>query len=284
MDSNNRGEERREQREKWREERRRFRDEIRGRYPGHLSGSGRIWTGVLLLLIGAAAILKLEFFPELAWLYDWPTILIIVGLFIGIRHNFRGVAWFILMLIGGIFLVRHNFPDLLMYQYLWPIALIVLGLFFIFKPRRRNWHWREYVDEEKKTDDSGVFVKVDAGVTGTSESAATDEEVVDSTSVFGGSKKKVLSKNFKGGDIVNIFGGTEIDLSQADINGEVKLELTQMFGGTKLIIPGNWKLIVKNAAILGGIEDKRPNQPFDPGKVLILTGTSIFGGIEIRSY
>ena len=96
--------------------------------------------------------------------------------------------------------------------------------------------------------------------------------------------KKIFSKNFKGGEIVNIFGGTEIDLSQADINGEVRLELTQMFGGTKLIIPGSWKLIVKNAAILGGIEDKRPNQPLDPNKILILTGTSMFGGIEIRSY
>ena len=261
------------QREKWREERQRFRDEVRERY-GHHSASGRVWTGVLLLLIGAAALIKLEFFPEIAWLYDWPVILIIIGLFIGVRHNFRGVAWFILILIGSIFLVKHNFPDLINTRYLWPVALMLVGLFFIFKPRRRSWQWRE-VGEEKKTADNSEPV-IDGEL--------SDEEVMDSTSIFGGSKKKVLSKNFKGGDIVNIFGGAEIDLSQADIHGEVELELTQMFGGTKLIIPGNWKLIVKNAAILGGIEDKRPNQPFDPNKVLILTGTSMFGGIEIRSY
>ena len=238
------------------------------------SGSGRVWTGVFILLIGVVALLKVALFPIPAWVFTWPMLLIVLGLFSGVRHNFRGGFWFVLMLIGGIFLAEKIYPDFLMRQYLWPIALIILGLFFIFKPRRRNWHWREFTDE-KKTDSTTI---VDDS------SAETDEELVDSTSVFGGAKKKVLSKNFKGGDIVNIFGGTEIDLSQADINGEARLELTQIFGGTKLIIPANWKLIMKNAAILGGIEDKRPNQPFDPNKVLILTGTSMFGGIEIRSY
>jgi len=275
MDSNNWREERRAQREKWREDRHRFRDEIRERYHHRYSGGGRVWMGVFFLIIGAVALLKVALFPMPAYVFTWEMFLIALGLFMGIRHNFRGGAWFILMLIGGVFLVRDFFPDLVMYKYLWPAALILLGLFFIFKPRRRDWHWKEYGDEKKTGDDTAPVIDG---------SAVTDEEIVDSTSVFGGSKKKVLSKNFKGGDIVNIFGGTEIDLSQADINGEVRLELTQIFGGTKLIIPGNWKLIIKNAAILGGIEDKRPNQPFDPNKVLVLTGTSMFGGIEIRSY
>jgi predicted membrane protein len=273
MDSNNWNEERRVEKEKWREQRRQIRDDIRERYHMQHSGSGRVWTGVFLLLIGIAALIKLEFFPQIAWLYDWPVILIIIGLFIGIRHNFRGGAWFVLILIGSIFLIRHNFPDLIMYKYLWPAALIILGLFFILKPRRRDWHDKK--PEEGTRKDSTSFG-------GSTESI--DEEMIDSTSVFGGTKKKILSKNFRGGDITNIFGGTEIDLSQADINGEARLDLTQIFGGTKLIIPANWKLIMKNAAILGGVEDKRPNQPYDPNKVLILTGTSMFGGIEIRSY
>ena len=274
MDSNNRRDERREQREKWREERHRFRDEIRERYQGRYSGSSRVWMGLIFLLIGIAAILKLEFFPEIAWLYDWPVILIILGLFIGIRHNFRHASWFILMLIGGVFLVKHNFPDLIMYKYLWPAALIALGIFFILKPRRNDLHWKGDDGDEKKT----------GSAIADGNAAATDEELIDSSSVFGGTKKKIFSKNFKGGEIVNVFGGTEIDLSQSDINGEARLDLTQIFGGTKLIIPANWKLTMKNTAILGGIEDKRPNQPYDPNKVLILTGISMFGGIEIRSY
>src|SRR5262245_28353223 len=94
MDSSNWKEQRREERQRWREERWKMRQEIREHY--HNSGSGRIWIGVLLLIIGIAALMKLQFFPEIAWLYDWPVILIILGLFIGARHNFRGGAWFIM--------------------------------------------------------------------------------------------------------------------------------------------------------------------------------------------
>jgi hypothetical protein len=49
-------------------------------------------------------------------------------------------------------------------------------------------------------------------------------------------KKKHLTKNFKGGQVFNVFGGVEIDLTQSDIDGIVLLDITQVFGGTKLII------------------------------------------------
>jgi hypothetical protein len=51
-------------------------------------------------------------------------------------------------------------------------------------------------------------------------------------------------------------------------------------------VPSNWLVKPQIAAVFGGVEDKRSvqNAVFDPNKVLILDGTSIFGGIEIRSY
>jgi predicted membrane protein len=112
------------------------------------------------------------------------------------------------------------------------------------------------------------------------------EDFIDSTSIFGGIKKNIISKNFKGGDITNIMGGSEIDLTQADIHGTVRIDLTQVFGGTKLIVPSNWQVKAQMAAIFGGVEDKRSiqNTALDPNKILLLDGTSIFGGIEIRSY
>ncbi len=278
----------REQRRKWREEKRKMKDEWRSAFynrRGYMTGGmyshGRIWTGLFILIIGVIALLKVSNIipPGWSWIYTWPVFLIGLGLFIGIRHRFFGYTWLILMLIGGAFLVDHLNPDMEMHRYTWPAILIVLGLFFIFRPHRR-WHWEE--DEKKNSSDSGLPPDpvINPG------DIDSNDAYVYATSVFGGVKKNVLSKNFKGGDIVNVFGGTELNLSQADINGEAVIEMTTIFGGTKLIVPSNWTVKSDAAVIFGGIEDKRPMPAMNEssGKTLILKGTVIFGGVDIKNY
>ena len=249
-------------------------ERIHNRYA---SGNGRIWTGLFLLLIGTAALLKSVFVPTLPeWLFSWQMLLIILGLFIGVRHNFSTGPWFILILLGSVFLLNEFYPDLIERRYIWPVALIAIGAFLIFKPRRHNWQWKEH---------QGVEGEPTAPLQGIDHSAV-DLDVLDSTSVFGGTKKTIFSKNFKGGDIVNIFGGAEINLTQADVQGTAVLELTQIFGGTKIVVPPHWDIKPDMAAIFGGIDDKRmiQNTVIDRNKVLVIKGTSIFGGVEIKSF
>jgi len=230
-------------------------------------------------------------------MWSWAVLLIAMGLFIGIRHNFRSPAWFIMMVVGGVVLIKSDefaryFPGLNV-NHIWPLALIILGLFFILRPHRRHRYLHDYVND--KVDSKIAETNTthgepgDAKVNPASDQAAQSiwsEDFIDSTSIFGGVKKNIISKNFKGGDITNIMGGSEIDLTQADIKGTVRIDLTQVFGGTKLIVPSNWQVKAQMAAIFGGVEDKRSiqNTSLDPNKILILDGTSIFGGIEIRSY
>ena len=110
-------------------------------------------------------------------------------------------------------------------------------------------------------------------------------DVLDVASVFASTRKVVISKNFKGGEIVSVFAGTEINLSQADFTGPVKIEAVAVFGGMKLIVPANWEIRSETAVIVGGIEDNRePAAVTHPDKVVILEGVVIFGGIEINSY
>ena len=208
-----------------------------------------------------------------AWVFDWHMGLIAFGLFIGIRHNFRGGAWLILLLVGGIFLLKDIFPEF-SFKTIWPIVLIVVGAFIILRPRRR---WK--FDGTKRTEGaSDSFFSEDVDY--------TKDDFVDSTSIFGGAKKIIISKNFKGGDLVNIFGGTELDLSQADFTGIAAIELTTIFGGTKLLVPSNWSVKSEAVTIFGGIEDKRRMQQItEPTeKILLIRGTVIFGGIEIKSF
>ncbi|HEX6891115.1 MAG TPA: hypothetical protein VF141_10480, partial [Chryseolinea sp.] len=83
------------------------------------------------------------------------------------------------------------------------------------------------------------------------------------------------------------FGGVEINLTQADITGRVPIEIVQIFGGTKLIVPSHWKIDTEEVvSVFGGLNDKRQvqNTVMDPSKVLVLKGTTFFGGIDIKSF
>ena len=81
------------------------------------------------------------------------------------------------------------------------------------------------------------------------------------------------------------MGGSEINLSQADINGTVVIDITQIMGGTKLIVPPNWEIRSNITSVFGNVEDKRQKERImNPEKVLVIDGTSLFGGIEIKNY
>src|SRR5690606_32667996 len=72
-------------------------------------------------------------------------------------------------------------------------------------------------------------------------SAFTEDDYVKITSVFGDVRRMVLSKNFLGGEVVNIFGGSDINLIQADIKRPVVIDIFQLFAGSKIIVPSHWK-------------------------------------------
>jgi predicted membrane protein len=242
-------------------------------------GNGHIWTGIFILLVGVAALLKTSI-PDLPyWIFSWQMFLIALGLFIGFKHGFRGGAWLILIMVGTAFLLRDIFPDLAIRRYIWPVLLIGIGAFLIIRPRRKSWEQCAWNEKKNTGSQSGSSILSDA-------ETWSQDDFVDSTSIFSGDKKNILSKNFKGGDIVNIFGGTELNLSQADIQGKVTIEITTIFGGTKLVVPANWEVKSEAVTIFGGLEDKRSITASTEvsGKVLLLKGTVIFGGIEIKSF
>ncbi|MBL0132131.1 MAG: hypothetical protein IPP43_14385 [Chitinophagaceae bacterium] len=149
----------------------------------------------------------------------------------------------------------------------------------MIRPRRHH-HWYSPEGEKKNAGQ-----QPGSSIPGEEETWSKDD-FVNTNCVFGGTKRNILSKEFKGGDIVNLFGGTEINLSQADIQGTVVIEITNFFGGTKLIVPSNWEVKSEAVMVFGGVDDKRsiPASTETSGKILVLRGTVIFGGIEIKSF
>ncbi len=231
------------------------------RGPNLDDNSGRVLGGILLVVIG------LLFFGHQAgldiphWMYSWEMILITIGIYVGARHSFRPGGWIIPILIGGVFLADDMLDDFSLRTYIWPTIIIAIGLVMIFRPRRRQGRFWERPED-------------------------VNENTIDSISIFGGTKKNIISKEFKGGYVTNIFGGADINLMQADIRCNAMIDITQVFGGIKLLIPAHWHIKSEVVSVFGGIEDKRvlTKEAPDAGKVLILKGSCIFGGIDIKSY
>lgn len=262
----------------FREQRREQRREWRNQRWGNDNGGGHIWTGLFLLAIGGVALLKSFGFPVPTWLFSWQMLLIAIGLFIGFRKGFRDGGWFVPILVGGAFLANEYLFNGELRKHMWPLILIVIGAAFLLRPRRNKGLG---FDQKKNP-------AIDSGepeiVRPLGEESMDD--VIDSTCIFSGTKKVILSKNFKGGEMVNIFGGAEIDLTQADINGTAVLDVTAIFGGATLVVPSNWAVRSECVSIFGGVGDKRrfPGYGEPTTKTLILKGTMLFGGMEIKSY
>jgi predicted membrane protein len=197
------------------------------------------------------------------------------------RHQFRNPGSYILLFLGGIFLLDHISHDFSAGQFLFPGAMIGFGL-YIISGRNKSKNFRDKFDWDKRQHEGDEPFPDDP----IEPLDPADHDFMNSTSIFGRVKKNIVSKNFRGGDIVNFMGGAEINLSQADFHGRVVLEVTQIFGGTRIIVPGHWQIHHEMTAIFGGVEDKRQVQSdnINSGKVLVIKGISFFGGIDIRNY
>jgi predicted membrane protein len=240
-----------------------------------------ILTGLFIVTIGAVLLMHQSGVEFPFWFFTWPVLLIAIGILGGIKTSFRPGGWLIVLAIGGIFLADRLMPGTSIKNFAGPMLIIAVGIWMIVKPKTYNrgfgGRWRER-RRQRWGDDRFMLSNT--------KEQGDSNDFLDTTSIFGGVKKVILSKNFKGGDITNIMGGTEINLTQADIPGRITIDTTNFFGGTKIIIPPTWDIQSDIVAIFGGVDDKRQmiSQNPDPSKVIHLSGICIFGGIEIRSF
>jgi predicted membrane protein len=222
---------------------------------------GRIFTGLLVILIGVLFLFgnlgKLDV-GEVFSTY-WPLFLVFIGLWHLVTHNFRDTGFGILLIVVGGFFMLVNW-DVLggnVWSYFWPLLIIAAGLWIIFKPGFK--HHKGEVPSIKEKD-------------------------LDSFTIFSGIKRRIDSKEFRGGKATALFGGLDLDFNQAELaDNKATVELTAVFGGIDIRVPEEWKVVVDSSSIFGGVEDKRKGVPKEePETTLFIRATAIFGGIDIK--
>ncbi|WP_165806503.1 LiaF transmembrane domain-containing protein [Chitinophaga parva] len=271
-------------------------------------GRNRNFAGLMLIAVGTFFLLdKLDLgLPE--WLFQWPSLLILIGIVIAIRNDFRGGNWIALIVVGSVFLVREADPHFfnIRQELIWPIMLILVGLFIYlrhtFWPDRYDCardDWKRRVKREARNTWEQAYYNskmppppplpnmgMGPAHAFAKQQSTTDDDFIYASAVFSGTQKTVLSKNFQGGNLTAMFGGLEVNLMQADINGTAVLHVNTFCGGTEIIVPGNWTVRLEETTMFGGSEDSRPASLLspDPNKVLVIRGSCVFGGLEVKSY
>ena len=219
-------------------------------------GAGIILLG-LLLLLDNLGVLDARDFTQF-----WPVILIVLGLLSLLQPVKPGsrIWGAILLFLGVVFLLRTMGLAYLHMRDVWPIILLIVGVGLIWGSSTRS---RSAIRKEA--------------------AGAPDSYIVGSA-ILGGFSRSSNAKDFRGGDLTAIMGGCEIDLRLAEMQGdEAVINTFAFWGGIEIKVPQSWSVHVRGTPILGGFGDETL-QPSQPGaKRLVLTGTAIMGGVEVRN-
>jgi predicted membrane protein len=204
---------------------------------------GALWGGIICV-IGLALLLDHLGYVSFDRVWRyWPILLVVIS---------AGT----LLQLGTLGILRFNWSEL------WPLLIILVGGKMIWSSLQAR--------------------KLRSGPTN------SDSATMNATAVFGGIERSVSSNDFRGGSVSAFFGGVELDFVGADIQGdEAILEVNATFGGVEIRVPTTWTVENRGQAVFGGYsENTRTVDTADSGtrrKVLIITGTLLFGGLEIKN-
>ncbi len=114
--------------------------------------------------------------------------------------------------------------------------------------------------------------------------AASGDASVSINNILAGSDRRVTSREFKGGDISNILGGTKLDLLEAKLAaGDWLLTVSTVLGGVEILVPRDWRIEVNPTSMLGGVDDHTRQTPDAAGGKLIIKASALLGGVEIKN-
>lgn len=229
----------------------------------------KILTALVVIAFGVMVLLHQLGFKLPTYLFSWELILILIGTISLIKHRFRMAFGYFLIAIGVLFMINDYYPEAIEMRFVWPVLIILFGIMI-------------FVKAISKKDESEKFVFLNDQ----DADSINGDDFFETTAFFGGITKNIVSKDFKGARVKTVFGGTELNLSNADFAEKAVIDLTTVFGGVTIIVPSTWSVQSQITSVFGGIDDKRRGIELttDSSKTLVLKGNCVFGGVEIASY
>jgi len=216
---------------------------------------GRVIIGLFLIVIAVTMIgtamgyesIGFQFFQ-----FAWPALLTLWGLTMLVEKRFNFVK-LTATLIGLLYLAKAIFQFPLNGSVVGAVIILVIGISILF--RRGGGPKGQYTSQERIHD----------------------------AAIFGG-KNTIINDKFKFAETTALFGGAQLNLLGAKIDGEATVEATAIFGGIEIIVPETFKLIIHGTPVFGGVDNKTRNVNLpDDAPQVVINATAIFGGIEIKN-
>jgi predicted membrane protein len=228
----------------------------------HKRSGGAMVAGVVIITVGAILLLnQLGVLPHVVTLHFWPVVLVVVGLIKLLSGSDAGDRVFGGCLIAAGIILQTNALGIthLTWSQAWPAIIIGVGVMMVAHALTGQPCGSKFsVDPEWN-----------------------------SFYVFGGGERQVTAKDFRGARLFAVFGGYEVDLSRADMEGnEAYIEANAVFGGGEIRVPTSWKVVVQGMGVFGGYDDKSQYvqaDPAAPSKTLYVRGVAVFGGVEVKN-
>jgi predicted membrane protein len=224
--------------------------------------TGRLIVGGVLILLGLLFTLDNLGYVDAGDILDyWPLVLIVIGV-VKVRHpqhEGQRTLGYILIALGAFFLFQ-----IVVFQHIrvaWPFVLVVIGGLLVWRALRRNSPGSDRLEAPSASQSDFAFM--------------------------GGVHRIVETPDFRGGYATAVMGAVELDLRGAKIvSSPAVLDVFALWGGIEITVSPDWKVDIQVVPILGGVENKaRSMAPAagGPEQVLIVRGTALMGGIEIKS-
>lgn len=103
------------------------------------------------------------------------------------------------------------------------------------------------------------------------------------TAVFGGIQKRGRWTVPERLPVKAVFGGAELDLTEADLADQrIELQVSAVFGGVSILVPADMRVVLDVKAVFGGSAEPKTAPSGATGPVLHVTGKAVFGGIDVK--
>ena len=100
--------------------------------------TGKTIAGIILLFIGSLFLAQNFGFSFPSWLNAGPIIVLALGIFSGIKNDFKRPLAYILIFMGSFFLIQDIFSSAGVFIPSFPFVLIGVGLYMILKQYLRS--------------------------------------------------------------------------------------------------------------------------------------------------